>query len=389
MKKQITICLFGSYNHNLPSSTLISSGLKQYVSDDYTVITVHEPVPVDFIQRPEHLSVVNILKRFVNRVKAFTRLVLRTPEALKADVFVILTPGQTDVLLTLVYKFLFGKKIIYIPQISLFDVMRTILVDRPIMRPLIKLSYLIERKLFNLCDVVLFNTKQEVAYHKDLLNLPSLKTGVVPLGADDSLFYPNEKTKKSSIFEVLYYGEYIPAHGAQTVAICALLLESHKDIHFTMIGEGKGKPAAMEIIEKAKLKNVTVKGWMSPQELATHVRQADLVMGFLGNGELVERAIPNKVYQGMASGKCVVTGESVAIRESLEHGQNIYVIAGENAKSLAETILLLKNNEKLRENIANQAYTTFTNRFNRHALAEQIVRVAESLYSESLKGSFI
>jgi glycosyltransferase involved in cell wall biosynthesis len=156
-----------------------------------------------------------------------------------------------------------------------------------------------------------------------------------------------------------------------------------------MIGEGKGKPAAMEIIEKAKLKNVTVKGWMSPQELATHVRQADLVMGFLGNGELVERAIPNKVYQGMASGKCVVTGESVAIRESLEHGQNIYVIAGENAKSLAETILLLKNNEKLRENIANQAYTTFTNRFNRHALAEQIVRVAESLYSESLKGSFI
>lgn len=380
MKTSLTICLFGTYKDKLPSTTLITSGIAQYGAP-YSIYTVHEDVPVGFIQNTTHLRTIEILRRLSNRLKASIRLILRSKEVARADVLLILTPGQTDVLLAYMYKLLFRKKIVYIPQVSVYDLLRTILSEKPSMKPLVRISYFIERLLFKACDLVIFNTKQEVTYHKKILNIPHIKTAVLPLGADDTLFFPTKRrnsVKKS--FEVLYYGEYIPAHGAQIVAKAAQILRSHPDIHFTMIGEGMEKDKVIQILKQKKLTNVTVKGWMSPQELADHIRKADVVSGFLGKDPLALRTIPNKVYQSIATGKCVITGKSPVFQDTFIHGKNIYIIPPENHKALAEALLFLKENTQICTSIGENAYSLFQDTFSRKAITHVLINHIKSLY---------
>lgn len=207
MKKHFPIItLFGSYDDRVLSTKVLLSGLYKIVPSD-RMRTVHFNVPSAVLYDHEHTTLTQLLKRAWNRIKVHVKLVSQWPKVLGSDVIVILPFGVFDLLHAWIFKTFFGIHVIYVPQNSLYDLLWYATGKDKNQSLLIWMIYQIERLLWQIPEVVVFNTKVEAQEHKKLLNLPHLKTRVVPLGADDTIFRPTViKQKSHGGTRVLFYG---------------------------------------------------------------------------------------------------------------------------------------------------------------------------------------
>jgi glycosyltransferase involved in cell wall biosynthesis len=69
--------------------------------------------------------------------------------------------------------------------------------------------------------------------------------------------------------------------------------------------------------------------------------------------------VQNKIWEGLAMARPVISGDSAVVRESLTHGEQIYLVPREDPRALAEAITTLKQDPDLREKIAGAGYKRF------------------------------
>ena len=103
----------------------------------------------------------------------------------------------------------------------------------------------------------------------------------------------------------------------------------------------------------------TGKPWVPFDEHITRLKQADVVLGIFGTTRKTMMVIPNKVYEGLAVGKVVITADTPAVRELLDE-KSAYLVPVGNSKALADAILYLKNNKELREMLGVNGHAIFT-----------------------------
>jgi glycosyltransferase involved in cell wall biosynthesis len=188
---------------------------------------------------------------------------------------------------------------------------------------------------------------------------------VIPIGADDRFFYPiQQKEKGNSVFKVVYYGSFIPNHGIQFIIEAAKLLENEHDIVFEFIGEGPEKELALNLVKKFGLHNITFTGWVPWQNLREHLQHADVILGAFGTSMQLQLTNNNKVYEGLAMAKPVITGISKALPSILQHGINVLLCECGNAKSLADAIMRLSKDTYLQEKLGKNGRITFDRNFN-------------------------
>lgn len=376
-KKKLSIAVFGSYDERVLSTRVILSGLTSY-SWPYKIFFVHEQIPSGVLHSPHHLGLFHIIRRIYRRLRAQTKLLFRFRELFHADVIIVLPFGLIDLLQAWIYQRL-GKSIIYIPQNSLYDLFLYALDTESWIKPFAGFVYQFERFLWRIPDCIVFNTQREVEWHKKLLNLPDLKTAVVPLGADDSIFKPQKRTGRKSKFNVLFYGEYNVGQGTLIIAKAAAMLKRYKRIRFTMIGGGKMRDATLVLARKLKASNITFVNWVSPQVLTEYIREADVVLGMFKDDALVRRVIPNKVYQGMASKRAVITAQSPAVSSWFTHKKDVFIVEPDNHKSLAKGIVTLMRSGRLRNKIAKGGYNAFKKRYSRKPVTAQLIEVIDTV----------
>jgi hypothetical protein len=117
---------------------------------------------------------------------------------------------------------------------------------------------------------------------------------------------------------VLFYGNYLPLHGADRIveAIGILKKTCASSFSVTMIGSGSGREAVQRLAQARDVADViTFLDAMPEDRLAEHVQVADVVMGVFGTSDKAKSVIPNKVWQGLACGAVVVTQRSRALAE--------------------------------------------------------------------------
>ncbi len=118
-----------------------------------------------------------------------------------------------------------------------------------------------------------------------------------------------------------------------------------------------------------------LRDWIPFKELLEAVSYADVCLGIFGDTEKAFRIVPNKVFQCLSLEKPVITGRTPAITEYFVDKEDIFLCEAANAESLAEAIMLLKNNERLREKIARNGYRSIQENFTSETIGRQIRKI--------------
>jgi glycosyltransferase involved in cell wall biosynthesis len=187
---------------------------------------------------------------------------------------------------------------------------------------------------------------------------------LVPTGADNRVFQPlplHDANRRP--LQVVYYGTFIRNHGVINIVEAAHLLDNENEFQFILIGDGPERAAAVQRAEMLALTNLRFMEWLPQAELSRLISEADICLGAFGDTPQSLMTVQNKIYEGLAMQRAVITGDSPAVRAALHNGKEILLCDRQNPVALAQAIRILAIDCNLRTQLAVQGAKTFEQRF--------------------------
>jgi len=86
--------------------------------------------------------------------------------------------------------------------------------------------------------------------------------------------------------------------------------------------------------------------------LAKEINKSKIMLGIFGRTPKSEVVISNKVYDGLASKKAIITAKTKAATEILSDSKNALLVNPSSSRTLANAIKTLIENKKIRNKIA-------------------------------------
>jgi glycosyltransferase involved in cell wall biosynthesis len=227
----------------------------------------------------------------------------------------------------------------------------------------------IDRAAVRFADLVLCDTPQHARYFQDNYRVPAAACAVVPVGFDDSIFQPLPEPEAAP-FRVAFFGSYLPLHGVDTIVRAAERLAG-RGIRFLFVGGGQTFPHVRDA-RTAGLP-LEVAPAMPPAALVERLRAAHVLLGIFGRSDKAQRVVPNKVYQGLALGRAVVTADTPALRDFFTPGEHLVAVPPGDAAALADAILQLWRDPAGRRRIAAQGARYVHARFAPETVAQTLL----------------
>lgn len=199
--------------------------------------------------------------------------------------------------------------------------------------------------LLRQCDTILTDTEPHADLSSELSNVPRDMYKSIPVGTDETIFYPSREKSVKTDFHVFFYGNVLPLHGLSTMIEAALLLKYDAKIRFTFVG---GKPKHRALIEQAISQGakITYKTYVPFAELPDYVHGASLCLGGpFGDTFQSHYVVTGKTYQFLAAGAPTVVGASKASGVFMDKENSIVVPQG-NAQALADAITWAQQHPK-------------------------------------------
>jgi glycosyltransferase involved in cell wall biosynthesis len=250
--------------------------------------------------------------------------------------------GHLDVLILWPFAKLRRVPIVWDAFISLYD---TIVEDRKLIGRCHPFAFFLKSWEWLACraaDLVMLDTKTHAEYFAEAYNIPRAKLAAVFVGAEPEIFShrlhrASELSTKVEL-TVLFYGQFIPLHGIETIIRAAHLLRSDP-VQWVLIGQGQAEPEIRRMLYSNPLSKLQWIPWIPYTQLPEWIGRADVCLGIFGASGKASRVIPNKVFQILASGKPLITRDSPAIRELLSpDASGIYLVPPDDPEALAGSI---------------------------------------------------
>lgn len=250
-----------------------------------------------------------------------------------------------------------------------------------------------ERKLFALPDIVVSDTFGHREYFNQVLGVPLSKLVVVPVGAEEELFCRQPLVVKPSgePLEILFFGTFIELHGIEQV-IEAIGLYQGPSVRWRLLGEGPLRAPCEERVRQLLTQrpelDVAFENWRPLAELPARLALADAFLGIFGTSAKALRVIPNKVYQGLALGRPVVTAATPAFPEELrsdESGGLFWCRPGDSADLAAAVARLVACRQEL-PSLAAAARASFDRYYARGVIQDAVARTlaaAQKIHNSS------
>lgn len=213
-----------------------------------------------------------------------------------------------------------------------------------------------------------------------------LHVHMVPNSSDLDLFSPGPRDRAlvkrydlAHKFVVGYAGAIGPSNAVEdnVPAAARILLERGRDdIVFVIAGDGKSMPALKE--RTADLPNVRLVGSLPKSEVPRLTRTADALMVLFADKPILATNSPNKLFDGLASGRPMIVNSAGWTREIVEDTECGIYVPAEDGEALANAIEKLADDRALRKRMEVNARATAEQRFARDLLAEQVLTVLHS-----------
>lgn len=377
--RALRVCYAGTYERAYPRNRLVIEALR---TAGARVEEAHAPV---FERRRDKsgLGAVALAGLGLRLVMAYLRLV---PEValrlLRCDALVVGYIGQLDMLVLGPVARAMGKPVLFNPLVTLTD---TLVEDRQQLRAgslPARLIATLDRVALRLADVVLVDTRENGDWIRERLGISDKRIVVVPVGADERVFFPAARANTSQADEaldVLFYGKFIPLHGIDTILRAVALLEKRgAPARVEVVGTGQTYREMRELATALRLTSVIWTDWIPFEHLGERLRRADVALGVFDTGAKAGRVIPNKVYQSLACGVATITRDSPAIRRLLHDGGSALLVPPDDPAALANAIERLRDRD-LRERIATGGQTMYQTHASSPAMAAALSPVLTTL----------
>lgn len=285
------------------------------------------------------LNVIGSAKKsyFKRLLKVYSSLI-----TLKKNSFDVCFVGFAPQLVVPFFKHKLKSSALYIDFfISMYD---TLCLDRQKFKPnsfIGKILKRIDSKTLSAADVIISDTKAHAKFFANELGADSSKIKTLYLKADETIYYPREKSIVSAnTFTVLYFGSVLPLQGVDVVLKAADILKDEENIRFVIVGPVSDK------FSKPISDNIEYHDWLSQEALAEKIAQSDLCLAGHFNDKIdkAKRTIPGKAYIYKAMQKPMILGENEANHELFaESDSGIYFVEMGNADALATKIRNIKS----------------------------------------------
>jgi glycosyltransferase involved in cell wall biosynthesis len=313
------VCFFGAYDPAYPRNHILREGLRR-AGDEVLEARVAER---------------RAFRRWPELVAAFAR------EGRGTDVLLVPEFRHKDVPLA---RALAGRRrLVFDPLVSRHD---TLVGDWGLHRPRslqARWNRRLDRWAFGAADLVLCDTWAHGALFASL-GAARGRLRRVLVGAEDA-FYAVGPEPAEPLVRIVYLGGFLPLHGVTVVLEACARLE--RDAHLLpefeveLVGRGIEHGRALELAERAGLGRVAFPGRIDYADAPRVLAGAHIVLGAFGAGEKAGRVIPHKVYQGLAAGRAVVTGDGAGLREVFEPGVHLEAVPRGDAEALARALARL------------------------------------------------
>ena len=377
-KRPLHICYFGTYRANYTRNRILIQGLR--AQENVVVYECHAALWRGIEDRVQQASGGWRSPRFWQRVvQTYWRLFRAHNHTPPYDVLLIGYPGQFDSYLARLLTWRRRKPMALDILMSLYLVAE----ERGLTRksPLTgKLIFWLEKGGLKLPNLLISENGAYEAYYCQQYNLSPARFRRVPHGADEQVYHPRPDIQPpQDSFRVTYHGAFLPSHGLDAVIGAAILLRDHVDIQFHFYGTGPEEARIIAIAVQENLKNVVFHGFVSRDELLDSLAQAHIVLGVFGETRQSHYTIQNKVWEGLAMGRPVISGKSAVVEAVMNHGEQLYLIERNNPQALAEAIRALQINPELRDHIAQQGYTYYLANNSVKALGAATVKALQTM----------
>ena len=218
-----------------------------------------------------------------------------------------------------------------------------------------------------LADAVITDTPEDADAFAAATGTPRAKWHVVWVSADPAIFTerPDIAVEPRS---VLFYGTYIPLQGIDHIVRASLLMP--RDWHIRLVGSGQLRPDIEHLVSETGAR-VELVDQVPETQLPSLIASSSVCLGVFGAGEKTRRVIPNKVFQCMAVGRPVVTGDTPAVAAL---GASVERVPLADPAAIAAAVQKLMDDPVRREALARRARQTFVDRFDDVAVAPSLER---------------
>lgn len=228
-----------------------------------------------------------------------------------------------------------------------------------------------ERRLFQSADMVVADTRGHADYYHEVLGVPEDRLFVIPVGAEESLFRPHDLPLRPDHepLELVFFGTFIGLQGVDVLA-AAIRQYDGPPVHWRLIGDGPMRPQCEQALHG--LAQVTFEPWGPLQELPARLVTADTILGIFGVTDKARRVIPNKVYQGLALGRPVITARTPAYPAELTQDESAGLLWAEpgNAASISAAVQRLHARRAELPVMAAAARQSYENHFSNRVIAD-------------------
>lgn len=351
------VLYFGTYERDYPRNAQVISCLR---SAGVEVLERHAPV---WEERRHKFS--PGIRALARAAAAEARLLFASAE--DADLLIVGYPGHLD--MPSAKRVARGRPIVFNPLVSLED---TIVGDRRLVKPRSPVATamrLVDRMAFRRADLVVADTSAHARYFVERFGLPVDRVAVCFVGAEDRLFRPGPR--ETSAFHALFVGKLIPLHGLETILGAAALCP---EIEFRIVGGGQ-----LDDLLSSRPANVVWDRWIEYESLPDLYRSAGCALGIFGLSEKAARVIPNKAFQALATETPLVTADTPAVRELLEHERDALLVPPGNPEALAATVRRLALDAELKGRIGSAGRATYETHASEKALGRRWRTLLEEL----------
>lgn len=324
------VCLFGAYDPSYPRHRILATGLARH-----------------------GIAVAEVQVRETRAFRRWPALAVRHGRLARPD-DVVLVPEfrHKDVLLARALTR--GRRLVFDPLVSRWD---TLVHDWGLHAEgslQARWNRALDAWALGAADRVLCDTW---AHGELFASLGARREGLcrVLVGAEDSFFAIGPPPADATVC-VLFLGGFLPLHGTLTIVEAAARLEAMGTTlppwRLVLAGRGIEFERAQARAAGLGLSHVEFPGALPYDEAPALIARSHVMLGAFGANDKAGRVIPHKLYQGLAAGRAVVTGDGPGVREVLTPGEQVCLVPRADAAALADALARLIADATAREALA-------------------------------------